>query len=168
MQAHAVYDHDFAKYPLRAIGDAQSHLDPRKYDSRALHRRVDVEYNGWWMCLGALAAMAVLIGVLTLTETPPTPADLSASVWAHWGRSRWYLPAILPIVAAAWMWMSDPRRIVANAERITELSDTLAESITEKARAVQENRGLKSPGGNEDGPETGVATECDDSSRDDQ
>ena len=31
------------------------------------------------------------------------------------------------------MWMSDPRRIVANAERITELSDTLTESITEKA-----------------------------------
>lgn len=124
--------------------------------------------NIGWMCLGALAAMAVLIGVLTLTETPPTPADLSASVWAHWGRSRWYLPAILPIVAAAWMWMSDPRRIVANAERITELSDTLAESITEKARAVQENRGPKGPGGNEDGPETGVATECDDSSRDHQ
>lgn len=48
---HAVYDHDFAKYPLRAIGDAQSHKDPNKYDSRALHRRVDVEYNGWWMCL---------------------------------------------------------------------------------------------------------------------
>ena len=48
---HAVYDHDFAKYPLRAIGDAQSHLNPKKYDSRALHRRVDVEYNGWWMCL---------------------------------------------------------------------------------------------------------------------
>ena len=51
---------------------------------------------------------------------------------------------ILPIVAAAWMWMSDPRRIVANAERITELSDTLTESFTEKARAVQESRGLKS------------------------
>lgn len=27
---HAVYDHDFAKYPLRAIGDAQSHLEDRK------------------------------------------------------------------------------------------------------------------------------------------
>lgn len=48
---HAVYDHDFAKYPLRAIGDTQSRLDPKKYDSRALHRRIDVEYNGWWMCL---------------------------------------------------------------------------------------------------------------------
>ena len=48
---HAVYDHDFAKYPLSAIGDAQSHKDPGAYDSRVLHRRVDVEYNGWWMCL---------------------------------------------------------------------------------------------------------------------
>ena len=93
--------------------------------------------NIGWMCMGALATMAVLIGVLTLPE-------LSDSVWAHWGRSRWYLPAILPVVAAAWMWMSDPRRIVANAERITELSDTLTESFTEKARAVQESRGLKS------------------------
>ena len=124
--------------------------------------------NIGWMCLGALATMAVLIGVLTLTETPPTPADLSVSVWAHWGRSRWYLPVILPIVAAAWMWMSDPRRIVANAERITELSDTLTESITEKARAVQESRGLKSPRSNEDGPGTGIATERGDSSGDDQ
>ena len=33
---------------------------------------------------------------------------------------------------------------MANAERITELSDTLTESFTEKARAVQESRGLKS------------------------
>ena len=48
---HAVYDHDFAKYPLRAIGTPETHVDPKKYDSRALHRRVDVEYNGWWMCL---------------------------------------------------------------------------------------------------------------------
>ena len=99
--------------------------------------------NIGWMCLGALATMAVLIGILTLPAS--SPAELSDLVWAHWGRSRWYLPAILPVVAAAWMWMSDPRRIVANAERITELSDTLTESITEKARAVQENRTLKTP-----------------------
>ena len=101
--------------------------------------------NIGWMCLGALATMAVLIGVLTLPA--PSPADLSVSVWAHWGRSRWYLPAILPVVAAAWMWMSDPRRIVANAERITELSDSLSESFTEKARAVQEGRAHKTSRG---------------------
>ena len=55
--------------------------------------------NIGWMCLGALATMAVLIGVLTFPT--PSPADLSASVWAHWGRSRWYLPAILSVVAAS-------------------------------------------------------------------
>jgi galactofuranosylgalactofuranosylrhamnosyl-N-acetylglucosaminyl-diphospho-decaprenol beta-1,5/1,6-galactofuranosyltransferase len=37
---HVEHDHDFAKYPLR---------DPD--DSRDLHRRIDVDYNGWWMCL---------------------------------------------------------------------------------------------------------------------
>src|SRR5699024_2864046 len=47
----AVYDRGFAKHPLYAIGDAQSHKGPSSYDSRALHRCVDVEYNGWWMCL---------------------------------------------------------------------------------------------------------------------
>ena len=87
-------------------------------------------------------------GVLTLPAS--SPAELSDLVWAHWGRSRWYLPAILPVVAAAWMWMSDPRRIVANAERITELSDTLTESITEKARAVQEGRTHKTSRGGRD------------------
>ena len=93
--------------------------------------------NIGWMCLGALATMAVLTGVLTLPT--PSPADLSVSVWA-----------ILPVVAAAWMWMSDPRRIVANAERITELSDTLTESISEKARAVQEGRTHKTSRGGRD------------------
>jgi galactofuranosylgalactofuranosylrhamnosyl-N-acetylglucosaminyl-diphospho-decaprenol beta-1,5/1,6-galactofuranosyltransferase len=36
---HAVTDHDFAKKPLR---------DEESTDA---HRRVDVDYNGWWMCL---------------------------------------------------------------------------------------------------------------------
>jgi galactofuranosylgalactofuranosylrhamnosyl-N-acetylglucosaminyl-diphospho-decaprenol beta-1,5/1,6-galactofuranosyltransferase len=36
------YDHDFAKYPLAA---------EEEYRSRLLHRRVDVDFNGWWMCM---------------------------------------------------------------------------------------------------------------------
>ena len=32
-----LHSHDFSQYPLRA--------------ARWLHRRVDVDYNGWWMCL---------------------------------------------------------------------------------------------------------------------
>src|SRR5246500_4096051 len=35
------YDHDFAEYPL-------SDNNPR---SELLHRRIDVDYNGWWTCM---------------------------------------------------------------------------------------------------------------------
>ncbi|MBV8965794.1 MAG: glycosyltransferase family 2 protein, partial [Mycobacteriaceae bacterium] len=35
------YDHDFAKKPLNA----------NNYDSNLLHRRIGVDYNGWWMCM---------------------------------------------------------------------------------------------------------------------
>ncbi|MGW4332045.1 glycosyltransferase [Rhodococcus koreensis] len=37
---HVTYDHDFATYPL---------TDQRR--SRNLHRRIDVDFNGWWMCM---------------------------------------------------------------------------------------------------------------------
>ncbi|MFL6087876.1 MAG: glycosyltransferase, partial [Mycobacterium sp.] len=36
------YDHNFAKYKLN---------DEDEYRSRLLHRRIDVDYNGWWMCM---------------------------------------------------------------------------------------------------------------------
>jgi galactofuranosylgalactofuranosylrhamnosyl-N-acetylglucosaminyl-diphospho-decaprenol beta-1,5/1,6-galactofuranosyltransferase len=36
------YDHNFAKYPLN---------DEEHPRSRLLHRRIDVDYNGWWMCM---------------------------------------------------------------------------------------------------------------------
>ncbi|MBO0679783.1 glycosyltransferase [Mycolicibacterium sp. S2-37] len=38
---HAEYDHDFAKYPLSDDADR----------SKLLHRRIDADYNGWWMCM---------------------------------------------------------------------------------------------------------------------
>ncbi len=48
---HAVYDHDFAKYPLGYLGTPEEQSNPRMITSRALHRRIDVDYNGWWMNL---------------------------------------------------------------------------------------------------------------------
>jgi galactofuranosylgalactofuranosylrhamnosyl-N-acetylglucosaminyl-diphospho-decaprenol beta-1,5/1,6-galactofuranosyltransferase len=36
------YDHNFAKYPLN---------DEEEPRSRLLHRRIDVDFNGWWMCM---------------------------------------------------------------------------------------------------------------------
>ncbi len=38
---HAEYDHDFAEYPLSDKEDK----------SKLLHRRIDVDYNGWWTCM---------------------------------------------------------------------------------------------------------------------
>jgi galactofuranosylgalactofuranosylrhamnosyl-N-acetylglucosaminyl-diphospho-decaprenol beta-1,5/1,6-galactofuranosyltransferase len=40
--ANTEYDHNFAKYRL---------ADEEEARSRLLHRRVDVDYNGWWMCM---------------------------------------------------------------------------------------------------------------------
>ena len=48
---HSVYDHDFAQYPLGFLGHDRDKKNPDAYNSRALHRRIDVDYNGWWMCL---------------------------------------------------------------------------------------------------------------------
>jgi galactofuranosylgalactofuranosylrhamnosyl-N-acetylglucosaminyl-diphospho-decaprenol beta-1,5/1,6-galactofuranosyltransferase len=45
MWSHAInaeYDHNFAKYPL---------ADEEEYRSKLLHRRIDVDFNGWWMCM---------------------------------------------------------------------------------------------------------------------
>jgi len=40
---HTEYDHDFAEYPLSG--------DDEEGRSALLHRRIDVDYNGWWMCM---------------------------------------------------------------------------------------------------------------------
>ena len=45
---HTEYDHDFAKYPLDYDGALSEESSAR---SRLLHRRIDVDYNGWWMCM---------------------------------------------------------------------------------------------------------------------
>ena len=38
---HTEYDHDFAEYPL----------NDKNARSTLLHRRIDVDYNGWWTCM---------------------------------------------------------------------------------------------------------------------
>lgn len=77
-----------------------------------------------WMSLSALLTGAALIGVLTWTDAAE---GLEASVWADGGRQLCYLPLLLPLMAAGWIWLSNPRRIVINAERMDELGATLAE-----------------------------------------
>jgi len=53
---HTHYDHDFYKHPLRDRGRSNPERDSKgnvigETNSRDLHRRIDVDYNGWWMCM---------------------------------------------------------------------------------------------------------------------
>ncbi|PRQ11873.1 glycosyl transferase [Corynebacterium sp. 13CS0277] len=46
---HVHYDHDFSEMPLSYKDNTSKGPDVK--DSRDLHRRIDVDYNGWWMCM---------------------------------------------------------------------------------------------------------------------
>ncbi|WP_194785295.1 hypothetical protein [Actinomyces haliotis] len=81
-----------------------------------------------WMSDTALITGAALVSVLTHTGTAPL---LEGCVWAGGGRSLAYLPLVLPLVTAWWLWMSDPRRIVVAAERM----DGLGASWNERHRS---------------------------------
>ncbi|WP_448852610.1 glycosyltransferase [Corynebacterium sp. 335C] len=48
---HVHYDHDFHAHPLRDRGEHGVNATGEAIDSKDLHRRIDVDYNGWWMCL---------------------------------------------------------------------------------------------------------------------
>ena len=48
---HVHYDHDFYAHPLRDRGEHGTNATGEVVDSKDLHRRIDVEFNGWWMCL---------------------------------------------------------------------------------------------------------------------
>lgn len=52
---HVHYDHDFSAHPLSDRGENANPIDARNpkvvTDSIDLHRRIDAEFNGWWMCM---------------------------------------------------------------------------------------------------------------------
>ncbi|MGV0395373.1 glycosyltransferase [Corynebacterium uberis] len=43
------YDHDFSEHPMSDRGKPGD--KPGTVNSCDIHRRIDVDYNGWWMCL---------------------------------------------------------------------------------------------------------------------
>ena len=47
--------------------------------------------------------------------------------WAGGGAALSYVPLVSCLLGAVWMWASNPRRIVQNAERITDIKRELAE-----------------------------------------
>lgn len=48
---HTHYDHDFYNHPLRDRGEYGTTPSGEYRDSKDLHRRIDADYNGWWMCM---------------------------------------------------------------------------------------------------------------------
>ncbi|MDN6536405.1 MAG: glycosyltransferase family 2 protein, partial [Corynebacterium variabile] len=48
---HTHYDHDFYNHPLRDRGEYGTNASGEQIDSKDLHRRIDADYNGWWMCM---------------------------------------------------------------------------------------------------------------------
>jgi galactofuranosylgalactofuranosylrhamnosyl-N-acetylglucosaminyl-diphospho-decaprenol beta-1,5/1,6-galactofuranosyltransferase len=48
---HTHYDHDFYNHPLRDRGEYGKTASGEYVDSKDLHRRIDADYNGWWMCM---------------------------------------------------------------------------------------------------------------------
>ncbi|MEY8565604.1 glycosyltransferase [Corynebacterium sp.] len=48
---HTHYDHDFYNHPLRDRGEYGRNASGERVDSKDLHRRIDADYNGWWMCM---------------------------------------------------------------------------------------------------------------------
>ncbi|MDO4901587.1 hypothetical protein [Actinomyces sp.] len=86
---------------------------------------VAVAHNGRRMRRVGWACLALeLVGLVAVNA-----ADLSGTTWSGWGRALWYLPVLLPIIGAIQLWLSDPRRIVTNAERITDISDTIQGTV---------------------------------------
>ncbi|MBS6672481.1 MAG: hypothetical protein KH264_08985, partial [Actinomyces graevenitzii] len=49
------------------------------------------------------------------------------AAWAGGGAALSYVPLVSCLLGAVWMWASNPRRIVQNAERITDIKRELAE-----------------------------------------
>ncbi|AWT27254.1 Galactofuranosyltransferase GlfT2 [Corynebacterium provencense] len=48
---HTHYDHDFYRHPLSDRGEYGVTPSGERIDSKDLHRRIDADYNGWWMCM---------------------------------------------------------------------------------------------------------------------
>ena len=81
---------------------------------------------GW----AALALEAVgLVTVSLLVSLRPADGELGSTAWAHWGQTYWFAPAIMPVIGVVWMWLTNPRRIVVNAERISDLSGSIQTSV---------------------------------------
>jgi galactofuranosylgalactofuranosylrhamnosyl-N-acetylglucosaminyl-diphospho-decaprenol beta-1,5/1,6-galactofuranosyltransferase len=125
---HAEYDHDFAE---KALSGKQS---------KQLHRRIDVDYNGWWMCMIPRAVAEELgqplplfikwddadYGLRAAEHGYPTVTLPGAAIWhMAWSDKDdaidWqaYFHLRNRLVVAAMHWDGNPRGLLLSAIKAT-------------------------------------------------
>ncbi|WP_067780568.1 hypothetical protein [Actinomyces vulturis] len=96
---------------------------------------ISLAHNGrrmrWvgWGCFVVTVLGFVVVNALGAQPQPTAQSFIDGTVWAQWGEESWFLTLLTPIVAGAWLWWSDPRRIVVNAERIQDISGSVGRGV---------------------------------------
>lgn len=99
-------------------------------------------HNGRRMrMIGWVALIVELGGVLITSLLGLGIEEIGAirNVWADFGANYFYIPLILPILGLAWMWLTNPRRIVEIAENF----DRRDGSSSEKKSKSKSSKGDK-------------------------
>lgn len=65
------------------------------------------------------AVLFEFVGVLTVGTLSLVSPDLfpDDTVWSSFGRGYGFVPAVLPVLGIAWLWVSSPVRVAARSER---------------------------------------------------
>lgn len=87
-------------YVVAAIGLSHNGRRMRKVAAAAI----------WFELIGVLVTGVVGLGIPEIGQV--------RNLWANFGQLYWFFPLILPLVGAAWLWWSNPRRIVEIAEKL--------------------------------------------------
>ena len=86
---------------------------------------VAVAHNGRRMRI--LGGVALVIATIQCLVGFAFNEATYGAAWAGGGAALSYVPLVSCLLGAVWMWASNPRRIVQNAERITDIKRELAE-----------------------------------------
>lgn len=82
-------------------------------------------HNGRRMRMVAWTATSVALGgpiIMGLAGLGSSAQGSLWSPWVHFGQETWFVSLVLPIIGLAWLWWSNPRRIVEIAEGIERTS----------------------------------------------
>ena len=66
-----------------------------------------------WSSIAVSFAGPIILGLMGIGE--PNDADVW-SPWADFGAQVWYVSLVIPLIGFAWLWWSNPRRIVEISE----------------------------------------------------